>query len=201
MTYDSISLLAQKELNDLGYYSGPLDGLWGARSALALTAWAAHERAVAAPVASETSLAQFDKRTELNLATLLPAACAAARLFMAAILPAMAAHGLTVKITSGNRTYAEQDALYEQGRTKPGSVVTNAPGGFSNHNFGLAWDITLFDRDGKPVWDSPYYVECATIGQDQNLDCGAFWSSIHDEPHYGLKTGLTMAQLRERMVA
>lgn len=36
------------------------------------------------------------------------------------------------------RTFAEQDALYAQGRTKPGAKVTNAKGGQSYHNYGLA---------------------------------------------------------------
>ncbi|SVE43245.1 uncharacterized protein METZ01_LOCUS496099, partial [marine metagenome] len=39
------------------------------------------------------------------------------------------------------RTYAEQDDLYEQGRTEPGKIVTNARGGKSWHNFGLAIDF------------------------------------------------------------
>ena len=50
-------------------------------------------------------------------------------------------HGITINIISGTRTYAEQDALYAQGRTRPGNVVTNARGGYSNHNFGIAFDI------------------------------------------------------------
>lgn len=46
--------------------------------------------------------------------------------------------GLKIRIVQGFRTFAEQDELYAQGRTKPGSIVTNARGGFSNHNYGLS---------------------------------------------------------------
>src|SRR5215207_9435814 len=44
--------------------------------------------------------------------------------------------GYTYKVTSAYRSNAEQDALYAQGRTKPGSKVTNARGGQSKHNPG-----------------------------------------------------------------
>ena len=53
------------------------------------------------------------------------------------------------------RTYDEQDALYEQGRTEPGKIVTNARGGKSWHNFGLALDFA-FEQDGTqhPTWST-----------------------------------------------
>ena len=44
----------------------------------------------------------------------------------------------------GHRTWEEQDALYAKGRTAPGSIVTRAKGGFSNHNFGIAMDFGVF---------------------------------------------------------
>jgi hypothetical protein len=43
----------------------------------------------------------------------------------------------------GVRTFAEQDALYAQGRTRKGLRVTNAKGGQSYHNYGLAADCAL----------------------------------------------------------
>ncbi|MBH8600228.1 M15 family metallopeptidase, partial [Thermoactinomyces sp. CICC 23799] len=45
--------------------------------------------------------------------------------------------GLDILITDGLRTFAEQNELYAQGRTKPGKIVTNAKAGQSYHNFGL----------------------------------------------------------------
>lgn len=47
------------------------------------------------------------------------------------------------------RTFAEQEALYAQGRTKPGKVVTNAKAGMSYHNYGLAVDIVLLKDTDK----------------------------------------------------
>ena len=52
----------------------------------------------------------------------------------------------------GLRTFAEQDALYAQGRSVPGSIVTNAKGGESPHNYGCASDWTLWDVSGNPIW-------------------------------------------------
>jgi len=140
----------------------------------------------------------YDPRTEANIATLLPKARAAARAFMDVAVPAMQAHGLTLKIICGTRSYTEQNALYAQGRTRSGPKVTNAPAGYSLHNFGIAWDICLFNGP-VPLWDSPLYAECAKIGKAQGLECGAFWKTFTDEPHYQVPTGLTLAQLRDRV--
>jgi peptidoglycan L-alanyl-D-glutamate endopeptidase CwlK len=143
----------------------------------------------------------FDPRTEANIATLTPATQAKARNFLQAIaesnrLPA----GFTVKIIAGTRTYAEQDALYAQGRTTPGPIVTNAAGGYSNHNFGIAFDLGIFNPDGKYIDDLPdvpgsgwteanvshSYRTLAPIGRSLGLEWGGDWLSIDDEPHYEL---------------
>ncbi len=197
MNYNAKDLLAQRELRDEGFYKDVLDGLWGERSRQALAAWEAVQAGPATPKGTEKpSTGQFDIRTETNIATLLPKARDAARKFMEAADPFARSRGLIVKITGGTRTYAEQDALYAQGRTTPGPVVTKAPAGYSAHNFGIAWDIVLFDTAGKPVWESPVYRELALIGDAQGLDCGALWKGFRDEPHYNLKTGMTLAQMR-----
>lgn len=61
---------------------------------------------------------------------------------------------IPILITQGLRTVAEQDALYAQGRTKPGAIITNARGGYSYHNYGLAVDFALLLPNGSSVsWD------------------------------------------------
>lgn len=52
---------------------------------------------------------------------------------------------LTLRIVQGFRSFAEQDALYQQGRTTPGKIVTWSPAGTSYHNYGLAIDIVPID--------------------------------------------------------
>ncbi|WP_442780551.1 M15 family metallopeptidase [Bacillus sp. Au-Bac7] len=56
--------------------------------------------------------------------------------------------GIYVLITDGYLSYAEQDALYAQGRTKPGEIFTNANGGQSKHNFGIVVDYCLTNKEG-----------------------------------------------------
>ena len=60
--------------------------------------------------------------------------------------------GIKLRIIQGFRTYAEQDALYAQGRTKKGKKVTNAKGGQSNHNLGLAIDVAEI-KNGNIDWN------------------------------------------------
>lgn len=141
---------------------------------------------------------KLDQRTETNIATLIPKAQTLARSFVIRANDAMRPNGFEVKIISGTRTYAEQNALYAKGRTTPGPKVTNARGGYSNHNFGVAFDIGLF-KDGKYLEESPLYAECGKIGEACGLEWGGRWKSFTDEPHYQLKTGLTLAQMRDRV--
>jgi hypothetical protein len=105
--------------------------------------------------------------------------------------------GLKAIVTSGNRTFAEQNDLFAQGRTKPGSIVTKARGGFSNHNYGIAVDVTIF-RGTNPIFESPHYRELGKIGKALGLTWGGDWVSINDEPHFEINTGLKIRALRER---
>lgn len=72
---------------------------------------------------------------------------------------------------SGYRSFEEQDALYAQGRTTPGDIVTNAKGGESAHNYGCATDWTWFDEQGQLHWL-----------EDKDSRWGQFWSAIDDIP-------------------
>ena len=67
-------------------------------------------------------------------------------------------------VTCTLRTFAEQDALYAEGRTAPGHIVTWAQAGQSPHNFGLAFDMVPL-RNGKPVWDAndPIWAQITSI--------------------------------------
>ena len=57
--------------------------------------------------------------------------------------------GLVPRIVQGLRTIQEQNDLYAQGRTKLGSIVTNAKGGQSWHNYGMAVDIAFINSNGS----------------------------------------------------
>ncbi|MGO4953114.1 M15 family metallopeptidase [Paenibacillus sp. DRB1-1] len=116
------------------------------------------------------------------------------------------ARGVWIVITQGLRTYAEQDDLYAQGRTKPGKVVTDARGGYSNHNFGFAADFALLLRDGRTVsWDTlkdddkdslPDWSEVVEEAKKLGLEWGGDWRSFKDMPHLQMVFGITTAQFR-----
>jgi len=109
-----------------------------------------------------------------------------------AIIDALAAQGITIEVVQGLRTFAEQDALFAQGRTKPGQVVTQARGGQSNHNYGLAVDLCPF-VDGKPQWnDNQVFIRIGAEAVKQGLQWGGDWKKFIDKPHVQIGS-LTMA--------
>lgn len=107
------------------------------------------------------------------------------------------------------RTIAEQDALYAQGRTKPGKIVTKARGGFSMHNYGLAIDVVLLlDRDGdgkytEASWDTKGdfdsdgvadWMEIVRVFKEFGWVWGGDWK-FYDAPHFEKTFGYSVRQL------
>jgi peptidoglycan LD-endopeptidase CwlK len=96
--------------------------------------------------------------------------------------------GTYVLVVSGLRTAAEQDALYAQGRSTPGRVVTNAKAGYSMHNYGLAVDVVpyLSGDTGDLNWDSnsPQFRAMVAALQTQGLIWGGSWKSFPDDDHF-----------------
>lgn len=90
--------------------------------------------------------------------------------------------GVTPRITQGLRTIEEQNELYAQGRTKPGAIVTNAKGGQSWHNYGMAVDIAFLNPNGSV--DFAVSKEVGKIGQECMLEWGGAWTSFKDMPHF-----------------
>ncbi len=101
------------------------------------------------------------------------------------------------------RTFAEQDSLYAQGRTKPGNIVTKSIGGLSMHNYGLAIDIVLivdgknaswdvkgdFDKDNKSDW-----MEVVEIFKQYGWEWGGNWK-FYDAPHFQKTFGKSVREL------
>ncbi|RXZ84166.1 M15 family peptidase [Paenibacillaceae bacterium] len=108
------------------------------------------------------------------------------------------ARGIPILITQGLRTIAEQDALYAQGRTAPGKIVTNARGGYSNHNFGVAIDFVRLEPDGRNIsWDvNKDWMTVVEIAKEMGFSWGGDWTSFKDYPHFEMTFGLTTAQYR-----
>lgn len=147
----------------------------------------------ASPSSALTPVYPIDAASLGRIATLLPAAQAKAREWYQACRAA----GLQVQITSGTRTYAQQDALYAQGRTAPGPEVTKARGGQSNHNFGIAWDFAVY-VGGTLIYDGAVIDQAGKIAESLGLEWGGDWTSFYDNDHIQMKTGLTLAQMRSK---
>jgi peptidoglycan L-alanyl-D-glutamate endopeptidase CwlK len=184
--FENDVMFLQRFLKSAGLYDGKIDGIFGPKT----NTGADKLDSMSADIARE--LGTFDARTERNLVTLQPAVQRAARQFMTRVLAAK----FNVRILSGTRSYAEQDLLFEQGRSLPGAIVTHARGGQSNHNFGLAWDIGLFGNDGSYLAESPLYNDVPAVGLSPELEWGGNWKTFTDRPHYQLATNKDVAQVR-----
>ncbi len=76
-----------------------------------------------------------------------------------------------IRIVQGLRTFEEQDALYAQGRSKPGNIVTNSRGGQSYHNYGLAIDFAiLYDKDKNGTFETLSWDTLVDLDRDGEKD-------------------------------
>ena len=94
--------------------------------------------------------------------------------------------GLPVLVTETFRTKEEQDALYWQGRTSPGPIVTNVKWPKSAHCWGVAFDFCRNIR-GKEYDDSDgFFEKVAEIAKPFGLTWGGDWKNFVDKPHLEL---------------
>lgn len=126
----------------------------------------------------------MDNRSLTNLNTLHPKFRQSA---IDAWTEAQAAMPANVKIVvvQGLRTFAESDALYAQGRTAPGPIVTKAEAGQSYHNYGLAFDFAMI-TDGKDDEQvGPNWLKVVAIMKAHGMTWGGeFPEGFHDNPHF-----------------
>lgn len=108
------------------------------------------------------------------------------RVILPKIRDAAAAQGLPVLWTDGLRTKAEQDALYAQGRTAPGQIVTNVRYPNSMHNWGVAVDFCRNVRGREYDDTDGFFARVASIAKAYGLEWGGDWKSFKDKPHLQL---------------
>lgn len=187
-------LFLQRFLKSAQLYTGRLDGIYGPKTDAAVQSYETKSKEIA------VALGAFDLRTEGKVFTLHFKAQEFARKYLKAVRDS----GIDARIISGTRTYAEQDALFRKGRFgNPGPRVTNARGGQSNHNFGIAWDIGIFNN-GAYLGESPLYKKAAEVGLAlglNGLEWGGNWVSFPDRPHYQLATNLSISEVRGKFEA
>lgn len=129
----------------------------------------------------------------------------------------MAAVGHPITVTDESRTFEEQDALYAIGRTKPGSIVTNAKAGESLHNFDVAFDVAFTTKTGI-TYDGPWQM-LGTVGTILGLEWGGWpdkatmaaniegdvespvsWPGFIDKPHFQYLAGYTLENFQKGQI-
>ncbi|MCG1010119.1 M15 family metallopeptidase [Salinicoccus sp. ID82-1] len=112
--------------------------------------------------------------------------------------------GIVIRFTDGFRSFEEQNALFAQGRTTAGNIVTNAQGGESYHNYGLAVDYAL-EVGPNVIWDLEYdgngnarsdWFEVARIAKELGFTWGGDWESFRDYPHLQMDFGYSLYNLQ-----
>ena len=105
--------------------------------------------------------------------------------------------GVRLRFSWVYRSYKEQDLLHAK-RPK----VTNAKGGQSIHNYGLAFDIViLFDLDGNGTFETAswkqdkYFAEVVNYFKSKGYTWGGDWNSFKDNPHFQKDFGYTWRTL------
>lgn len=89
----------------------------------------------------------------------------------------------TLLLVQSFRSAADQAALYAQGRTAPGKIVTYAKPGSSYHEWGLAFDVAIADAHGQPSWpnDVSLWTQIGKLGEELGLT----WGGRFPSPDYG----------------
>ncbi len=113
-------------------------------------------------------------------------------------IAACKAEGIDILITSTYRDNESQDALYAQGRTKPGVKVTNARAGQSFHNYRCAVDVVPM-KNGKPIWNAkdPVWKDIGRLGKAAGLEWAGDWVRFKEFPHFQYTGGVSLAQLQK----
>lgn len=93
------------------------------------------------------------------------------------------AAGLNVLVTNTVRDAEYQAYLYEQGRTRPGSIVTNSKTPtFHSDKAGLAFDFCK-NVKGQEYSDPNFFKKAAAIAKEMGFSWGGDWKSFVDTPH------------------
>lgn len=96
------------------------------------------------------------------------------------------------------RSFKDQNDLYAKGRTRPGKVVTQARGGESFHNYGVAADLAFYNDQGQITWPetgdyAKLWTRYGERAKEQGLTWGGDWRKP-DRPHIEYHPGLNSSQ-------
>ena len=106
-------------------------------------------------------------------------------------------NNIDLLVTSTYRDNEEQMKLWQQGRTSPGAIVTNARPGESFHNYKLALDFCPL-QNGKCAWnDSATFQRVGELAEALGMEWAGRWQgSLRELAHVQFTGGLTLAELQ-----
>ena len=110
-----------------------------------------------------------------------------------------------LRFTHTYRSIQEQNELYATGRTVKGNKVTNAKGGSSFHNYGLAFDIViLLDNDKNATFEGVSYAQdenfmkVVNFFKSKGYEWGGDFKSFKDKPHFQKTFGKSINDLKTK---
>lgn len=115
-------------------------------------------------------------------------------------------------------SFKEQDKIYNQGRFgNPGPIVSDARGGFSYHNYGMAIDVVLvLDKDKNGTYETPSWDFKGDFDGDHKSDWEEIdaimkrhgWTGLYkkdgrrwDLPHFQKTLGFSVRELYDMHIA
>ena len=102
-------------------------------------------------------------------------------------------------VIQGLRTFAESNALYAQGRTTEGPIVTKAAAGQSYHNYGLAFDFCMITNGKEDNIVGPNWMKVVSIMESHGMTWGGnFPEGFHDNPHFENRFGYNWRDLLKK---
>ncbi len=148
------------------------------------------------------TLAQVKEKSKKRLEGLNPIVKAAAE----KLIENAYNRGVQILLVQGFRSHDDQASLYAKGRTAPGPKVTNCPPTYSPHEYGLAIDFCIYDKEGKEIlWDVNIdqdkdgradWMEVVEEAKKQKFAWGGDFKSFVDRPHLEMMFGLSISDLR-----
>jgi len=133
----------------------------------------------------------FDPRGVLNSEYIDPSVARATRKLVATYH--IEDRNNSLYVFEGYRSPETQQRYYEQGRTRPGNIITNVKPYGSWHQYGMAVDIVFQNSRGGPTWSksSASWNRLGRIGQEVGFEWGGSWTKFKDKPHFQMVGSFT----------